>query len=154
MAGFWVVQLSQDAWSGCWRELFTGTEGSCRKLPLHFGQTMAGNPPGSVGGKASTTISSTQSLWSQERQRYLYQLLGLGLNFRNSSRIGSVILRLLRYFFKQLIFFNDTVLGMRYQLQQHVAATFGAKQGVLALTTSIIRDTVGKLLICRNFTVK
>ncbi len=130
MAGFCMLQLVQDIWSGCWRELFTGSDVSQRKLPPHSGQTISGNPPGSVGGNASTTISSTQSVWLQERQRYLYQLLGLGLNSRNSSHIGSVILLLMRYFLKQLIFFDDTVLGMINQLQQHFVIAFRTGQRV------------------------
>jgi len=40
------------------------------------GWMIAANPPGSAGGKESTTISSTQSVWSQEWQRYLNQSLG------------------------------------------------------------------------------
>jgi len=47
----------QEAQSGCSNDRFAGSEASWQKLPPHLGQTMAGNPAGSVGGKASTTIS-------------------------------------------------------------------------------------------------
>jgi len=79
---------------------FYWLRGVATEAAPHSGQTMAGNPSGSTGGKASTTISSTQSVWLQERQRYLYQLLGTGLKARNSSMMGSVIVRLLKEFMK------------------------------------------------------
>ena len=49
--------------------LFMGFEVSQRKFPPHSGQKRAGTPSGSTGGNASITISSIQSVWSQERQR-------------------------------------------------------------------------------------
>ena len=149
MAGFCMLQLVQNVWSGCWRELFTGSEVSQRKLPPHSGQTISGNPPGSVGGKASTTMSSTQSAWLQEWQRYLYHLLGLGLNFRNSSHVESVILRFLRYLLKQLIFFNNTVFGMINQFQRHRVTALWAKQRVFC---EAVKETLLKRF-CRKYPV-
>jgi hypothetical protein len=63
-------------WSGCPKHRFVGTPGSQQKLPPQCGHSTMGQCPGPSGGKASTMISSTQSVWLQERQRYLYHSLG------------------------------------------------------------------------------
>ena len=62
--GYWLEELS-----GFVNERISGCEVSQRNCPPHSGHISAGYPPGSVGGKASTMMSSIQSVWSQERQR-------------------------------------------------------------------------------------
>ena len=61
---------------GLVNERISGWDVSQRNCPPHSGHIRAGYPPGSVGGKASTMMSSIQSAWSQERQRYLAHSLG------------------------------------------------------------------------------
>ena len=64
----WITQ-SLSGLSGCLRACFVGTFGSQQKLPPQFGHTTIGQSPGPSGGKASTTMSSTQSVWLHEWQR-------------------------------------------------------------------------------------
>lgn len=99
--------------SGCVIDRFGGSEGSWRNGPPHAGQTMAGNPPGFSGGKASTIISSTHSVWSHERQRYLNHSLGSvqGSSPHPSSDVSFwFIAYLLHQVFKEVS--NNTIARM------------------------------------------
>ena len=70
MAGGWlgVPIYESEVGVGCLKEDVEGLDSSHLKSPLHFGQRTTGKPPGLSGGKASTMISSTHSVWSHERQ--------------------------------------------------------------------------------------
>lgn len=121
----------QTGCSGFSKECFGGTEQSQAKSPPHSGQSTTGNPPGSSGGKASTTMSSTQSAWLHERQRYLNHLLGHvhGCSVHSESGSGC---RFIWHLHEQGIpeVSDDTVVGMVDQFQIHPVAASGTDQRI------------------------
>lgn len=120
---------------GLVKERISGTEVSPRHVPPHSGHIRAGYPPGSVGGKASTMISSIQSAWSQERQRYLAHSLGgsqgisLSFSFNQSGWFFSFKRLLLA---EEFVLCDDTIVGMIDGFQFHAVPATGTEQRILA----------------------
>lgn len=66
--GLGLLLYGSEVGPGCFKEDMEGLDSSHLKSPLHSGQRTTGKPPGLSGGKASTMISSTHSVWLHERQ--------------------------------------------------------------------------------------
>jgi len=129
----WVSERIQPrvGASGWPKECWVGVSGSQQKRSPQLGHSRMGQFPGPSGGKASTMISSTQSAWSQERQRYLYHSLGPV----QGSSVGSGGFGdgwVIRDLLKELELAEDTIAGMIDQLPLQDIAALGADQRVFA----------------------
>ena len=117
--------------SGGPKECWVGICGSQQKLLPQLGHSRIGQFPGPSGGKASTMISSTQSAWLQERQRYLYHSLGPV----QGSSLGSGWFGdgwIIRDLLKERELAEDTIARMIDQLPLQNIAALGADQRVFA----------------------
>jgi len=124
---WWTQSLA--GLSGCPKQCFVGMFGSQQKLPPQLGHSTMGQCPGPSGGKASTMISSTQSVWLQERQWYLYHSLGSV----HGPSIGSCLFCewfVIQHLREEPELLEDTVLGMIDQFQLHGVAALWAGQRV------------------------
>lgn len=131
--GISVAIKGEDDQSGQLKERMGATDESQAQSPPQFGQRMIGNPPGFSGGKEETTISSTQSAWSQERQRYLNQSLALirGSLFGGRRGLkGRFIGRPRREQIDEN--FDGTIPGMMKEFKRHFEAAAWAKERVAA----------------------
>ena len=116
--------------SGLDFERLGGSDVSQTKSPPHSGQSRTGNPPGSVGGKASTTMSSTQSACLQERQRYLNHSLG-PIQGSSSGKSASSFGFVIREFQKEglEVVLEDAVPGMFDPFEFHRVLASGTQEG-------------------------
>lgn len=128
-----MVIEGEDDHSGQSKERMGVTDESQAQSPPQFGQRMIGNPPGFSGGKEETTMSSTQSAWSQERQRYLNQSLALirGSLFGGRSGLKGRFIGHPRG--EQIDEYVDgTIPGMLEGFKRHRVAAVGAEEWVSA----------------------
>lgn len=118
--------------SGFSNDRFVSTEVSQAKLPPHSGQTTTGNPPGFSGGKPSTTMSSTQSAWSHERQRYLNHSLAHVHGASVHSESGGIGCRFIGHLHEKhvLPISEDTILGMGEVFKLHGRTAFGTEKWI------------------------